>query len=66
MENKRGWKPERSHAEWTRMEAMPKSKIERDMYGPEHSKLRLYVPSNLMGLGKVHKRHLEEEAKEAE
>eukprot|EP00969_Alexandrium_andersonii_P130274 5759611-Alexandrium_andersonii.AAC.1 len=52
----RGWSNERSHAEWKRLEALPESKCGRDNFGPEHSRLRLHVPANLVGSGKVHRR----------
>ena len=52
MDNLRGWKTERALAEWARIKAIGG---ERDEGGPAHSKERLAIPSNLVGMASVNK-----------
>ena len=52
MDNLRGWKTERALAEWARIKAVGG---ERDEGGPAHSKERLAIPSNLVGMASVNK-----------
>ena len=47
MMNLRGWDPSRAMEEWKRFDL--DSSVARDMKGPRHSQLRLFIPGNLFG-----------------